>query len=355
MRQPVHVRVGVLARREVLVVAHRGAVGGTEVGRADRGAPLDGRVPAGDAAGHALEDRDLAVVDADEVAAARVEPDRGQRDTEHEHDREEPEQEAAKGSTPGSPPVAPAGARLPRNHVVERGRILVRVLGGVGDDRHRHGWQRLVGDGDHDHGHVVFAAGGVGGVDEAGRGARRVGLASELGGDEVGLHHAGEAVGAEQQPVAGDELDGVHVDFDRLVDTERPGDDRPLRVHRGFVGGEPAVAHELFDEAVVGGDLAQLAVVQEVRPRVADVADEQGAPRGERARGDGGAHAAQGGVGQRLVVHRAVGFLDGLAQRPPGVTAARSASTAVALATSPPRWPPMPSATAIRPMASSTR
>ena len=40
-------------------------------------------------------------------------------------------------------------------------------------------------------------------------------------------------------------------------------------------GGEPAVADHLLDEAVVVGDLAELAVAEEVRARVADVPDEQ--------------------------------------------------------------------------------
>ena len=53
------------------------------------------------------------------------------------------------------------------------------------------------------------------------------------------------------------------------------------------------VCDQLLDEAVVGGDLAQLAVAQEVRARVADVADEQRAAGDQRARGERGAHAAQ--------------------------------------------------------------
>ena len=109
-----------------------------------------------------------------------------------------------------------------------------------------------------------------------------IGLAPERGGDVVGLHHAGEPVGAEQDAIAGHELDRVHVDVDRRVDAERTRDDRSLRVHRGFLGGELALADELLDQAVVVGDLAELAVVQQVRARVADVTDEQGAAARER-------------------------------------------------------------------------
>ena len=99
----------------------------------------------------------------------------------------------------------------------------------------------------------------------------------------------------------------------------------------------------------------KLAVVQQVGAGVADVADEQGSAARERRRGERGAHALVVVVGQRLREDGLVGVLDRLAQRWPLLTAARSASSAVALATSPARWPPMPSATATRPIASSTR
>ena len=91
----------------------------------------------------------------------------------------------------------------------------------------------------------------------------------------------GEAVGAEEDAVAGCDVDRVEVDVDVGVDAERAGDDRALRVRLGLLGGEPALADELLDEAVVVGDAAQLAVVQEVRARVADVADEQLAAAGD--------------------------------------------------------------------------
>ena len=64
-------------------------------------------------------------------------------------------------------------------------------------------------------------------------------------------------------------------------------------MHRGLVGGEPALADELLDQAVVDGELAELAVVQEVGARVADVTDQDGAAGHERRRGERGAHAAQ--------------------------------------------------------------
>ena len=87
---------------------------------------------------------------------------------------------------------------------------------------------------------------------------------------------------------------------------------------RGLVGGELAVADELLDQAVVDGDLAELAVAQEVGARVADVADEEGAAGHERRRGERGAHAAERGVGERLGEDGLVGVL-----RSPRATGAR--------------------------------
>ena len=91
-------------------------------------------------------------------------------------------------------------------------------------------------------------------------------------------HHVGESVGAEQDAIAGHDFDGVHVDVDVRVDAERTRDDRPLRVRLGLFAREPALADELLDQAVVVGELAEVAVVHEVRTGVADVADEEALP-----------------------------------------------------------------------------
>ena len=84
---------------------------------------------------------------------------------------------------------------------------------------------------------------------------------------------------------------GVDVDVDLGVDAERARHDRALRVRFGLLGREPALAHELLDEAVVVGELRERAVVQEVRARVADVADEQAVAAGDDDRGHRRAHA----------------------------------------------------------------
>ncbi len=88
-------------------------------------------------------------------------------------------------------------------------------------------------------------------------------------------HHRGEAVGAEDDAVAGFDVERVQVDVDVGVDAERAGDDGALRVRLGLLGCEAAFADELLDEAVVVGRAVQRAVVEDVRARVADVADEQ--------------------------------------------------------------------------------
>ena len=111
-------------------------------------------------------------------------------------------------------------------------------------------------------------------------------------------------------------------------------------------GGEAALPHELLDEAVVLGDWVTAAVAEEVAAGVADVA--------ERARvtveqGDGGerrAHAPQLGVAAALSKTAALAASTASSSAARRAKAASRASMAVALATSPARWPPMPSATA---------
>jgi hypothetical protein len=149
---------------------------------------------------------------------------------------------------------------------------------GRGRDQHRGGCvvahRLFVGDRDDDDGDVVDATRTVRGVDEPGCGALGVALASELGRDRVLVHHVGEAVGAQHDEVAGNQLHRVHVDVDALVDAQRARDHGSHRMYRGFVLGDLAVAHELFDVAVIGGEAAELTVAEQIRARVTDVPDE---------------------------------------------------------------------------------
>ena len=123
-----------------------------------------------------------------------------------------------------------------------------------------------------DDGDVVGAAGVVGGVDQGGAGGGAVGLGGEELGDAGVGDRLGEAVGAEQDLVAGVEVDGVGgVDGDAGVEADGPGEDAALGVDGGLGGGEAAAADQLADDGVVGGDLVEGAVAEEVGAAVADM------------------------------------------------------------------------------------
>ena len=212
--------------------------------------------------------------------------------------REHPDEHAER-----APPAAP---RLHRRRV--RG-----VVVGNG----RRGGDFVVGDLDRlhdDRGDVVLAAGCVRGVDEELRRRVRVVLPAEDAGDLVGAHHRREAVRAEEDAVAGPELDRVLVDLDLGVDAERTRDDRTSGVHLGLLACELAVADHLLDQAVIVGDLRELTVADEVCPRIADVPDDQVPVAPEHARGERGAHAGELLVGHGLLEDGVVGALDRVAQ-----------------------------------------
>ena len=112
---------------------------------------------------------------------------------------------------------------------------------------------------------------------------------------------------------------------------------------------------------MVGGDLGDLTVMEPVGAGVTHVDQGQDvlavlvdqAHRGER-----GPHAPQFGVVQTVLPDHGVGLGDRLGQ--PGPVGCRPkaevrASTAIRAATSPPAWPPMPSATAKRVEVSTAR
>ena len=151
-----------------------------------------------------------------------------------------------------------------------------RGAGRTRPDRRGHrARERVLGLGlrvEHDDGDVVLAAGGVRGVDERVRRAGRVRVLAQDLADRGGPDHRGEPVGAQDHAVAALQDQGVHVDLDRRVDAERARDDRPLRVDRGLLLGELAVADQLLDEAVVGGQPLEPVPAEQVGAGVADVA-----------------------------------------------------------------------------------
>ena len=165
-------------------------------------------------------------------------------------------------------------------------------------------------------GDVVAAAGLVGGFDEAEgcgiefRGLRRDG---EGAGDFVLADFAGEAVGAEEEEVAG--LDGQLQNLfgDGGLGADGAGDDAAERRVLGLLGGDGAEADLLVDEGVVVGLAAELARAEEIAAAVAGVGDEGGAGL-EKERDEGGAHTAEAGVALGAFVDGAVGRADGLVE-----------------------------------------
>ncbi len=128
---------------------------------------------------------------------------------------------------------------------------------------------------DDDHRDVVAPALGPGLADEVAGRLLGVGHLAQGGGDAVVAQLVGEAVAAEQEPVApvGDEL--PRVDLDVGLHAQGPGDDRALGVDPGLFPGELALPDHLLHQAVVVGELEQLAVLQPVDPGVAHVGQGQ--------------------------------------------------------------------------------
>ena len=166
---------------------------------------------------------------------------------------------------------------------VGSGRLEARRLAGQRRRRRlRHA--TVVDHVDDDDGDVVATAALVGEPHQLGGGLRRVVEAAQHAADLVGAHLVEQAVGAEEEPVAGDGVDRPQVDVDGLVDAEHPGDDVALRVDLRLLGGDPPLAHEVGHHAVVLGELHERAVAEEVGAAVAHVGDERGAAGGRRPR-----------------------------------------------------------------------
>ena len=102
--------------------------------------------------------------------------------------------------------------------------------------------------------------------------------------------HARQAVGADQEDVAGAARERVGVDLDVRLGPERARDDRALRVVLGGLGRDLPAALELGHQRVVARELLELAVAQPVGAAVADVA-EADLVAGHLGRGHGRAHA----------------------------------------------------------------
>ena len=208
----------------------------------------------------------------------------------------------------------------------------------------------LVGELEGDDGDVVLAAGLVRAADELVRGVVEA-FAPLASTSPISSSPTMSVSPSEQSTKTSPScrLDGERVDVDVGIGAERARDHRALRVVLGLLGGELAAAHELRDERVVVRQLLELAVAQDVRARVADVAERHAAVLDERD-GHRRAHARDLGVAARALVDAAVRLLD---QRDDALLAAavrlarlHAAAAARPDATSPARAPPIPSAIA---------
>ncbi len=226
----------------------------------------------------------------------------------HEGAHHEQERDAGPGRDPqhGDRASTAPGFRLPGPGVAplghRRGRHVRRA---EGRGRGRRGRSRLAGEVDDHRRHVVDAAVLVRLGHEGTHRLGGIGRVAEHREDPVVAHHAGQAVGAQQQAITVLEVDDALVHEHVGLGAERAGEHAALRVARGLLGGQLTAHLHLSDHRVVLGERAQVAVAQQVRARVADVGQAQPVAVGHR-RGQRRPHPRDVGVAQRSLEHRAV-------------------------------------------------
>ena len=290
-----------VGERVTAVLGDRGRLDGRRV---DLGVQLD---PEREVVGQAAVEGDApALVDAEEVHLTRAEhrgdADPGEHQRHGEHLRR------------GLPPLPPG--RLNR-------------LGGPGAGRRRRpdplraqpgllgAWTdeggAVVGHGDlvglleaeRDHRDVVAPPGLVGRGDQLGHRLVEALGGPEDGCDAVVLDHRGQPVRAEEEDVVGAGVEAQRVDLHVRLRAQRPGDDRALRVILGLLVGDPALAPQLLDQRVVGGQQSQRSVSPQVGAAVADVGERDIVTfdhrRGERRPHAGAARVLLGEVVDALV------------------------------------------------------
>jgi hypothetical protein len=169
--------------------------------------------------------------------------------------------------------LRPAHALPRRGHRVALERVVLArlLLGGLGVSDSLDGLQPEEDDGD-----VVPAARVVGRVDQprADLPERRPARQQLL---EVGLvDHRGQAVGAEHEDVAPARGEDFDIDLNLRLWAKCARDDRALRVCLSLLLRELAARDQLADERVVAREADEVAVAQQVRPRVAHVGHRHG-------------------------------------------------------------------------------
>jgi len=166
-----------------------------------------------------------------------------------------------------------------------------------------------------DRGDVVAPPGPVGLRDEGTHGRIEAGRREKDLGDLLFPDHRCEAVGANQVDVPGARRDRAEVGLDLGVGTERPGDDRALRVLLGLLVGELSLAAQLLDQRMVLGQPLQLPVAQQIGAAVTDMSDRHLVALGsDDHRGERRSHAGVALVAGGVLVNLAVGRLEYLPQ-----------------------------------------
>ena len=153
------------------------------------------------------------------------------------------------------------------------------------------------------------------------------GFAHELAGDAAGVvdrrqdgGHSGlrdhriEPVAAQQNRVAGPQLELAGVDLDGGFGAQGAAQDAALRVVLGGLAREVTLAQHLADQRVIVGHLHEGLVAPQIQAAVADVGELE-AVVAQQDGGQGGAHAGLRPVGSRSFVDALVGGLRGLVQR----------------------------------------
>ena len=165
-------------------------------------------------------------------------------------------------------------------------------------DEQRRG--RHVGGAAHDH--LGHQAGDVVGAARLEAGADQLDgcVVGRAAGEDVrqpaGLEDAAAAVAAQQQPVAGLEIEDEQVRLELVVAVDGVQDQVLVRVDAGVGLGDPALVDEGLHEGVVVGELAELAVAEEVRAGVAHVAHADSVVAVEEREGGRRAGPAEGRV-----------------------------------------------------------
>jgi hypothetical protein len=116
----------------------------------------------------------------------------------------------------------------------------------------------------------------------------------DVGEPDIG-EYAARTVAAQQQAIAGDEVEIEEIGLNLVDAVEGLKDQIAVRVGAGLVGGDPPLVDQRLDQGVVAGELTEFAPAEQIGPAVPDVADPDPVAVEERDR-RGGAGAVECGL-----------------------------------------------------------